>query len=164
MFFACDQAFINTSAWLHQSSKYINTSICSYGCGQAHSGVPKKISNIKLALRQNRLMMLVFCFWVDIHKNSKLIELFQAVEQFDSWVLVRFLSYYVRYLQNGLIFRLHFCTTVRHHVGFWGSLWVILEGKLIFFSVFWGTTMRTRYFCLFVLSVRAYHRSWIWWQ
>ena len=23
--------------------------------------------------------------------------------------------------------------TVRHHVGFWGSLWVILEGKLVFF-------------------------------
>lgn len=35
-----------------------------------------------------------------------------------------------------------------------------------FFSVFWRTTMRTRYFCLFVLCVRTYHRNWIWrqWQ
>ena len=88
MFSACDQAFINTSVWLHQSSKYINTSIYSYGCGQAHLGMPKEISNIKFALRLNKLMMLIFCFWVDIHKNSKLIQLFQAVEQFDSWVLV----------------------------------------------------------------------------
>ena len=61
--------------------KYIYDSVHSYERGQAHPGIPEVFSNIKSSLYQDWIddMMLIFCIWLGIHRNSKLIQLLKLV-------------------------------------------------------------------------------------
>ena len=92
--------------WLGIRKIHLYGLVHFYGCGQAHLDMPKVIT----------LWWWFFCIWLGIHWNSKLIQLFQTVQQSGSWALPQKFSLRIRLLEYLGIF----CTTIQCHL--WNQL------------------------------------------
>ena len=116
---------------------------------EVHVGMSKIITNIKFAWL-NWVMILV----LGIHKNGKLIQLFQAVKQSGSRALAQILSlpikshdYFVLNVSRmAWSFEFLFCTTVQHHDWNQGNKYWSLLG----FRILCGCLLKSS--LLFVLS------------
>ena len=140
---------------LRHTKIHLYDSVHWYVCGQAHLSMPKVISNIKSSVCQDLSYDAVFfCIWVGIHRNSKLIQVFEAVWQSESWVLdpkfylpiILFDYFSWNISRMALSFDLISCSTGQHHdvsqlkmfwslMRFGDSLWVLLEVKLIVIQI-----------------------------
>ena len=115
--------------------------VCWNGCGQSHLGMQDGKTKL--------VMMLSFCMQIGIHRNSKLIAISTSLTVWFLNFALKILSanqiawfLHIKYLQNGLIFWLQFLynslaswlkPTEQILVidGFWDSLWMFLEIKLV---------------------------------